>query len=90
VLIRIDGSAGLPARGEIAMSLPFLYPFAFTQSQPCGTGLGFTFQMSIAYSAVVRSMRDFPEPATRFQLQLKSLNIRLVYCQVYSSRPNLK
>src|SRR4051794_5712591 len=29
-----------------------------------GTGHGFTSQMSVAYSAIVRSLENFPEPAT--------------------------
>jgi hypothetical protein len=28
------------------------------------TGHGFAFQMPVAYSAIVRSLENFPEPAT--------------------------
>ena len=36
-----------------------------------GTGHGFTFQMSAAYSAMVRSLENFPEPAT-FRIALRA------------------
>src|SRR5712671_4666975 len=37
-----------------------------TRARMClyGTGHGFTFQISVAYSAIVRSLENFPEPAT--------------------------
>ena len=36
-----------------------------------GTGHGFAFQMSAAYSAIVRSLENFPEPAT-FRMALRA------------------
>ena len=52
--VRHDAGAGFPASGLIsAMSPP-----------PYFTMQGFAFQMSAAYSAMVRSLENFPDPAT--------------------------
>src|ERR1700756_2481882 len=117
-LISSDGSAGLPASGEIAMvlnqirnpnieirnkrrpqikvskfkipkrnpkksvlnfsyfwSFEFVSNFGFWYSKLfCllfhSTGHRFTFQMSAAYSPIVRSLENFPEPAT-FKIALR-------------------
>src|SRR4029450_3697769 len=89
-----EGSAGLPASGEIAMgcSLSIIRPKLNPKSESTlltpepkiymlahvspswpllhSTGHRFTFQMSAAYSAIVRSLENFPEPAT-FKIALR-------------------
>ena len=54
--------AGLPASGEIAICYPFLR---------YDTGHGSTFQILAAYSEMVRSLENFPEPAT-FKIALRA------------------
>ena len=36
-----------------------------------GTGHGYTFQISVAYSLIVRSLENFPEPAT-FKMAMRA------------------
>src|SRR5271169_3108885 len=53
----------------VSFSLVFLcriLSYAFS-----GIGHGFTFQISVAYSAIVRSLENFPEPAT-FKMALRA------------------
>ena len=53
-----------------------LHPF-FDQWLPLyGTGHGVAFQMSAAYSAMVRSLENFPEPAT-FKIALRAHPVRV-------------
>src|SRR5271166_4051747 len=44
----------------------------------CGIGQGFTFQISVAYSAIVRSLENLPEPAT-FKMALRAHSSGLAY-----------
>ena len=48
-----------------------LFLFARPIADVYGTGHGFTFQMSAAYSAMVRSLENLPEPAT-FRIALRA------------------
>src|SRR5215472_18638343 len=59
--ISISFGAGLAASGEMVMSAPSCY----------GTGHGFAFQISAAYSAMVRSLENFPDPAI-FRITLRA------------------
>ena len=42
------------------------------------TGHGFTFQIPAAYSAIVRSLENFPEPAT-FKIVVRAHALGLAY-----------
>ena len=52
---------------------------SFLSSDPFqDTGQGFAFQISVAYCAIVRSLENFPEPAT-FNIALRAHALRSAY-----------
>src|SRR5262249_1379532 len=53
-------------------------PVASFARRHYATGHGLTFQMSAAYSAIVRSLENFPEPAT-FKIALRVQASESVY-----------
>jgi hypothetical protein len=69
----ISFGAGLPASGEI-VSVLFASLLTIQESYSpfdLETGHALTFQISVAYSPMVRSLENFPEPAT-FKMALRA------------------